>query len=213
MARRACSIGLIERPLVIALFAGAFTGHSDVALPLGVIFELFWLDVIPLGAVIPPVASLNFFLVFCLALVFDWHNPAQLFLPILLTLPCAYFGAMVERWQYARNDAALEHLNQWIEGNNTEYSPARIVALSLMQAAMLQGLAFLFLFGLVYALLLNGGLDEWCVRLFAQNPVSWTGLYGLSAIGAIVALRTRRAYAALVLCIAVLLLCNGFGWL
>lgn len=208
MGRRACSIGLVERPLVIGLCAGLVTGHSDIALPLGIIFELFWLDVIPLGAVIPPVASLNFFMVFCLALVFDWHNPAQFVLPLLLTLPCAWLGAAVERWQYTRNDTALEPLQLWMQGENKGQSPAQIIARSLLQTACMQGMLFLLLFSAAYALL-RGGLDDWFVTFFTTDQVTWTILYGFAAVGAIVALRTRRAYVMLVACMAVLLLCNG----
>lgn len=207
MARRACSIGLIERPLVIAMVAGALTGHLDIALPLGIVFELFWLDVIPLGAVIPPVASLNFFLVFCLALIFDWHEPAQFVLPVLLTLPAAYVSAMVERWQYARNNNSLEYLDRWLHGASGGYSPSRIVVQSLVCTALSQGTLFIVLFAGCYALLLSGA-DKW-LDAMSQFPMSWTVLYCFAAIGAIVALRTRRAYALLALCIAVLLLGNG----
>lgn len=207
MARRACSIGLIERPLVIALCAGFVTGHSDIALPLGVIFELFWLDVIPLGAVIPPVASLNFFLVFCLALVFDWHEPAQFVLPVLLTLPAAYVSAMLERWQYAHNNTMLEYLERWMQGRANGYSPSYIVARSLICTALLQGALFVLLFTACYSLLLTGVYKA--LAAMGQFPMSWVLFYGFAAIGAIVALRTRRAYALLALCIAVLLLGNG----
>lgn len=188
------------------------TGHSNIAVPLGIIFELFWLDVIPLGAVIPPVASLNFFLVFCLALVFDWHTPAQFVLPLLLTLPCAYLGAMLERWQYARNNAALDPLHSWILAAPTGQSPGRIILFSLVQTAALQAGLFLLLFSLVYVLML-GGVEEWFAGIFTRAQVKWTLLYGFAAIGAIVALRTRRAYAVLALCICLLLLCNGLGFL
>lgn len=207
MARRACSIGLIERPLVIGLCAGMLTGHSEIALPLGIIFELFWLDIIPLGAVIPPVASLNFFLVFCLALVFDWHEPAQFVLPVLLTLPAAYVSATVERWQYARNNGMLEYLERWMHGQPAGYSPGTIVLRSLVCTAFVQGALFVALFSICYALLLTG-VYKWLAAM-GQFPMSWLVLYGFAAIGAIVALRTRRAYALLALCLAVLLLGNG----
>lgn len=207
MARRACSIGLIERPLVIAMVAGAVTGHLNIALPLGIIFELFWLDVIPLGAIIPPVASLNFFLVFCLALIFDWHEPSQFVLPVLLTLPAAYMSALVERWQYARNNNSLEYLERWMHGMSGGYSPGRIVGQSLVCTALSQGALFIVLFAVCYAVLLTGA-DKW-LDAMSQFPMRWSVLYCFAALGAIVALRTRRAYALLVLCIAVLLLGNG----
>lgn len=199
----------MERPLVIGLCAGLVTGHSDIALPLGLIFELFWLDVIPLGAVIPPVASLNFFIVFCLALVFDWHDPAQFVLPLLLTLPCAWLGAVLERWQYTRNDNALEPLQLWMQTEGGQ-SPAHIIARSLLQTACMQGLLFLLLFSTAYALM-RGGLDAWFITVFTIPQINWTILYGFSALGAIVALRTRRAYAMLVTCMAILLVANSIA--
>lgn len=202
----------MERPLVIGLCAGLVTGHTDIALPLGIIFELFWLDIIPLGAVIPPVASLNFFLVFCLALVFDWHSPAQFVLPLLITLPCAYLGAMLERRQYARNDIALEPLHNWMLSPTTGQSPGHIIVRSLVQTTLLQGGLFLLLFSLAYVLMLSG-VEAFFADIFNKVQVSWKLLYGFAAIGAIVALRTRRAYAALALSIGLLLICNGLGWL
>lgn len=200
----------------MGLVAGVLTGHVDVALPLGIILELFWLDVIALGAVVPPVASLSFFLVFCTALVFDWHEPAQLVLPLLLALPCAYLGSMVERWQYRRNDAAIERLKRWITGGNEpgpSQSPARNILHSLVNMTLAQGALFLSLYSLLYWLLRSGKADGLFSSLFSQAQISWTALYGFAAIGAILALRTRRAYAVLAACISVLLLCNGFGLL
>lgn len=150
---------------------------------------------------------------FCLALVFDWHSPAQFIFPLLLTLPCAYAGAMVERWQYARNNVYLAPLHQWMLGQDTQHSPARIVLFSLVHSALLQGGLFLVLFSLAYAFILLGGVEDWFTALCVQAQVSWTLLYGLAAIGAIVALRTQRAYAVLVISIATLLVCNGLGLL
>lgn len=198
--------------MVIGLCAGLVTGHSDIALPLGIIFELFWLDIIPLGAVIPPVASLNFFLVFCLALVFDWHNPAQFALPLLLTLPCAYLGARLEHWQYTHNDKALESLQHWMLFPSAGRSPEQAILRSLAQTGLLQAGLFLLLFSLVYLVMLSG-VEEYFADIFSKAQVSWKLLYGFAAIGAIVALRTRRAYAVLALCIGLLLICNGLGLL
>lgn len=170
------------------------------------------MDIIPLGAVIPPVASLNFFLVFCLALIFDWHSPAQFVLPLLITLPCAYLGAMLERRQYARNDTCLEPLHSWMLSPTTGQSPGRIIMHSLVQTALLQAGLFLLLFSLVYVVMLSG-VEECFTNIFSKAQVSWRFLFGFAAIGAIVALRTRRAYAALALSIGLLLICNGLGWL
>ena len=41
--RQSCCLGLLDRPLLLALLVGAVTGEWEHILPLGIVLELFWL--------------------------------------------------------------------------------------------------------------------------------------------------------------------------
>ena len=54
----------MDRPLCLALLTSWCTGDWALALPLGIIFELLWLDTLELGGVVPPYGGLSFLLAF-----------------------------------------------------------------------------------------------------------------------------------------------------
>lgn len=76
-ARSTCIVGLVDRPICLALFAGFFIGDWSLALPLGIIIELLWLDALELGSVVPPYGSLSFLLVFPLCRQFGLDQPGM----------------------------------------------------------------------------------------------------------------------------------------
>ena len=78
---------------------GLLTGDWLLALPLGITLELLWLDVVPLGSVVPPQGVLSFMLMFPLARLYGWSAPGALLLPLLLAVFAAYAAAFAERSQ------------------------------------------------------------------------------------------------------------------
>ena len=98
--RSSCIVGLLDRPLCLALIAGICTSDWALALSLGIILELLWLDVLELGSVVPPFGSLRFLLyALCYALLFCLLAvlTARQALPQLLVLnwPMLYAAALM----------------------------------------------------------------------------------------------------------------------
>lgn len=189
------SIGLVERPLALGLLAGWFTGRWDVALPLAVTLELFWLDVIRLGAVVPPMSSLAYLLLLPLVLLLDLQAPQQLGAPLLLCLGCAQAAGWLERWERCRSNVLAEKVLCWSAGEGGGLSPERAVALSLGAQALLRYLAYVLCYTALYGVL---SLAKTYALLPVLPNLSWNILYGLGFMGAVLAMRTRRAYAVLV---------------
>lgn len=195
MARISVSIGFLERPLTLGLLAGWLTGRWDVALPLAVLMELFWLDAIRMGVVVPPMASLAYLLLLPVAPSLAPHIPEQLPLPLLLCLALGHAGAWLERRERQRADALAEAVETWNAGGKGGITPERAVAFSLAAQAVSRFVLYLLCYACVYAVVVVGG--AWGA-LPSVPALTWNALYGLGLMGAVLSLRTRRAYAVLV---------------
>lgn len=185
---------------MLGMLAGWFTGRWDMAMPLAVFVELFWLDVIRLGAIVPPSGALSFLLLFSSVLLLDVQAPAQLPLPLLLCVPCAYVASLLERYSRERANASIEPVAVWCAGGGG-LSPRQVIARGLLLQAGYNALLFLTCFVVIIGTLFF--VQRW-MGLPSAPELSWNILYGLGLMGAVLALRTRRAYA--VLCCAVLLI-------
>lgn len=187
---------------MLGMLAGWFTDRWDVAMPLAVFLELFWLDVIRLGAIAPPSGALSFLLLFSSVLLCDVQTPVQLPLPLLLCVPCAYAVSLLERRLRERTNASIEPVTAWCAGEGG-LSPAGAIMRGLLRQIVTNAVLFLIAFALVLGTLF--GVREWMGLPSAPN-LSWNILYGLGLLGAVLALRTRRAYAVLGCALAGLLL-------
>ena len=193
LARIVFTVGIIERPLVVALVAGWLTGRWDVALPLAIFLELFWLDIIRLGTIAPPSGSISFFLLLPTVLLLDIEAPRQLPLPLMLCVPCAYAVSRLERALRGKANEDIGPVTRWCAGAGGT-SPQRVVWRSVTRQIVGNGLLFILCFYPIYGLL---ALMQHHVGLPEAPGLSWNVLYGVGLMGAVLALRTRRAYAVL----------------
>ncbi len=155
---------LLTRPLVLAFFFGYATHSLHMALPLGIILELFWVDVQRLGTVVPPCASFAFLLIFPCTLLFGWHDPAYVPLPLLLCLALAHAAKWLEHCLRARNDRCIEGVEAWIQAQHTgerkkitqnispPLSPAQAVLRAVMRTFLCSAALYVLCFGALYAL-------------------------------------------------------------
>lgn len=186
---------------MLGMLAGWLTGRWDVAMPLAVFLELFWLDVIRLGAIAPPSGALSFVLLFSSVLLLDVQAPTQLPLPLLLCVPCAYAVSLLERRLRENANANIEPVAAWCAGERG-LSPAEAIVRGLWRQTVANAALFLAAFALVMGTLFF--VKAW-MGLPAAPELSWNILYGLGLLGAVLALRTRRAYAVLACAVAVIL--------
>lgn len=187
LLRGAVSLAFADRPLVIALCVGWWTGQWEYALPLGLALELFWLDVLPLGLVTPPVAAFSYLLVFSMQLLFPPSAAGQPIFPLFAGLACANLSAALERHQRCAANAAAARLQA---GQGTS-SPDAVVRTILLSRVLQQGALYLAAFVMLSCLMRLYVLLPASVQIFLTLP--WTNLYGLGLLGAIAALRLRNA--------------------
>ena len=84
----------MDRPLCLALLTSWCTGDWALALPLGIIFELLWLDTLELGGVVPPYGGLSFLLAFPLCRHFGLTQAGAALLPLFLSMLAAYAATL-----------------------------------------------------------------------------------------------------------------------
>ena len=192
-ARSTCIIGLLDRPLFLALVAGSCTADWSLTLSLGIITELCWLDVIELGSVVPPYAGLSFLLAYPLCRHFALHNAGQVFLPLLFSLFAACLAARCERYHRSVLNGAIAPVTKACFGGRG-VSPGKAVVMSGLRRATEQ--AFIYI---VSYILIAAGLSV----LMEQDafPVldgmTWPVLYTMALLGALLSLRTRQACVVL----------------
>lgn len=194
-ARSTCITGLIDRPICLALLTGFFSSDWSLALPLGIILELLWLDALELGSIVPPYGSLSFLLVFPICRYFGLDNPGPALLPLILSMMAAYAASWCEQGQRIGQNYMLAAVIAWSEGRAEGMSPGRAVLVAGMRRALWQiflyGMCFSLIFALVKALVSRSLVP-------ALPVVTWPALYVAALLGAVLSLRTRQAYAVLV---------------
>ncbi len=189
-ARFSCIVGLVERPLALGMMAGFATGHWELAIALGIAFELVWLDAVAMGCVIPPFAGLAFLLVFPLALALGWNEPGPLLLPMVAAMLAAMLGSFLEQRFRLRQNAVLEAGVTLDEGEEPAQTPERIVKRAIVQRMLWHAVLYLASYtaiALAVALLLSLGLYP------AMPDLPWPAVYVLALLGAVLSLRHKGA--------------------
>ncbi len=192
----------------MALILGYCTNTMPLALAVGLALELFWIDLLRLGIVIPASATFSFLLLYPLCLIFQWQLPSALPIPFCICLFFGHAASLLEHWQRAKNTYYDTQLELWVENTcsmekcsaenqNTDtlqhkgMSPAHIISRSTWR--MLWSSSFLYFtsFALLYSFF------SWLEKIYflpVFSEFNWQILYSISLVGAILALRTRRAY-------------------
>jgi len=195
LARFGLSAGFLDRPLVIGLFWSALVGQWEVAIPVALFFELFYLDLFPLGTFVPPHGPFALLVALALTRIFDVVQPSLIFVVLLLSMPAAWLGSRLEeRHRQWQNLSYTRMLQSTRPGQEHVVSATGLARNALVQICVIQGLAFL----LVMALLTP--FAEWVLLHVRARvlglPVGWPHIWMLGTIGALLSFRARRVYAA-----------------
>ncbi|MEW5773159.1 MAG: PTS sugar transporter subunit IIC [Thermodesulfobacteriota bacterium] len=209
MLRFSINIGILERPLVQGLVFGLLAGNLELALYVSVIFELFWLDLIPAGTYIPPNTAASNLSCLTLLHAFGFTTPAEAVFPILLCLPLGWIGARLEDFLRARRNAAYDRLQAWARGDAVR--PVRL-GRTILEGMIQNWVAhFLFFFAAVLALIsLVGLLRAWNLLQPPQGLFSWGHLWVAASFGGILSLRSLRAYGSMAAGVVAVLLASLF---
>lgn len=191
--RNVFNISFIERPLFLGLIWWLVSGHFAPALPLAIFFELFWIDLIPVGSYIPPMPSFPYLLLVSLAALFGWTDAQSIAFPLLISLPLAHLPPFLEARQRDVQQAAYSALLAQVRKGDGGMAvlPGRLVSLSAVQI-LLSALALFILvwFALYQFFSLQIIQDIFVIRL----SVNWSVLYAIAALGSLLALRIKPAY-------------------
>jgi len=180
----------VDRPLFLALLAGSLTSQWPLALALGMVLELLWLDVLELGAIVAPFGGLSFLLLFPLACHLGLDQPGPLLIPLICALLAAYAAAWLERFFRMRQNRLLAAVEQYCAGNEAALSPGRAVWRVVCERAV----CHFILYSLSYVALFLLTMSLQGAQLLPQlEGLHWYMLIGASLLGAVLSLRVRSA--------------------
>ena len=203
-SRSICILGFVERPLVIGFAWWLCTGEFSPALPLAIFFELFWLDLFPIGGYIPPMGSFPYLVLLLLSAQFGWTKPAVLAFPLAATLPLAYLIPYCEsRQRDYQKHASSRMIRQARKSMPMEGAPARQILASALQQFFIAAIIFILVYLVCYYIVSSGILKS--EPGIVPLDVDWPVLYSIAAIGSLLSLRIKRVYIVFSLCMAALL--------
>jgi len=179
------------------------------AVPLALFFELFWLDLIPIGSYVPPMPGFPYLILLALASAMGWTEPTALAFPLAVLMPLAYVIPVLEyrqrNWQkYASTQlVTLAESPRPLDG-----LPGRLLARSSLQQIVGGLLVFVLAYVTAHYIFsfVNNSLNSGSERGLIPLDVNWSILYAIAAIGALLSLRIKRAYSVFALCMAGMLL-------
>lgn len=192
----------MERPLAQGLLWGLFSGNWEVSLGVAIFYELFWLDLIPAGSYIPPNSSISTLIALGLVNYFGLSLPSQLVWPLLMSIPMALIARELEAYQRRLQNNSYNALLHWARSAHPiEHLPERLIHASLLQLLIMNFV--LFSFGLLALIGCYTILQEHLPADYLVFPFSWGWLWILAAVGGLLSLRLRPAYATLCISIGV----------
>ena len=180
---------------MIGFFWGLVSGDMQTSLFIAIFFELFWLDLIPVGTFIPPHLTAAALAAMTLSSFLSFSQASQVVWLILACMPLAWLGAWMEGRLKERDSVNHNKLLNWARNDERRNGPASIVLRSLARSAALSGGTFFILVISIYWLFASI-LVAW-PQLFSAISVEWEHLWVAATLGGLMALRLRRVYAVL----------------
>lgn len=195
--RNTLSIGLLERPLFIGFFWGLFTGDYLLSINVAIFFELFWLDLIPVGTFIPPHLTAATFAALTLTTCFHLAAPGQTMVILFACLPLAWLGAKLEGSLRENQRKSYNQLLNWARRPQEPCVPGQLILRSALFSFFGAWVTF---FSTVFALhlLLEWGFVHSASSLLVLG-VSWPHLWIAASLGGVMALRLKRVYVLLLI--------------
>lgn len=192
------NIGFFERPLVVGVVWATVTGQWEVTMALAVFYELFWLDLFPVGTYIPPNASISFLLGLVAAHRFGLSQPSALVVPVLLSLPAALSSAQFESFLRRVGNKRYDRLLEWSSSDAEDSCfavpalPSRLVTGGVLLHALAHG-SFFLVWSLVLDITMQvlGGSAE---KIPHVSGITWEAFWFVGALGGLLALRIKRAF-------------------
>ena len=152
------------------------------------------MDFFPAGTFIPPHRMLATFLALCVSFVLGMERPDQILPLLLLCLPMSWLGSKLDARHRALQNDSYDTLLQRSDGDMAAYRVEALVGRSLLQLFGMSAAVFLVAF-----LLLSVAMAFIHPLWPSLSGMGWAHLWATSLIGAILSLRIRIAYGALII--------------
>ena len=182
----------------MGLVLSPFFDFSLDILGAALVLELLWLDVFPIGTVIPPNRLLALLLTILIGVVFDLRGAGEFLLPLGLFLLAAPLCCSLEAWNRRRQNSANVLLHDWANQGD----PRDIPALLMLRGAVLffvsHAVLFiaLFLMTMLFVQLWNWYLPESTYASISTRywpGLSWTWVCLAAGVGGFLSLRLQHA--------------------
>ncbi len=197
LSRSAVALGIVDRPIVIALIFSIFTQTLWPHMAVGIFFELLWLDNIQVGTYIPPNNTLATFLVLSSLELFH-PSPLQLLLLLIIGIGTAYVGIYLEKIHRNIQTSIYERTLKRIHSNQC----SRMDFTIYFSLGIFSILSIIFF---ISALVVSSYTLNLTTNLLGRPiPVGWEIIWGLSLIGGILSLRIKDSYQVLVVAFIIL---------
>ena len=142
----------------------------------------------------PPFGSLSFLLLFPLASHFWLNRPGPLLLTLILVILAAYLGGFMERSLRIHENYLVDRVEAWCAGDCFALTPGQAVLHVVLLRAFWQFMLYVVCYALLFCLIAVLSARQALPQL---SILSWPMLYGAALMGAVLSLRTRRAYMVL----------------
>ena len=188
---------------MLGLLWGAYTGDYRTSLAIAVFFELFWLDLIPVGTFIPPHLTGATFCALAMSKYFGFTSAPRIMILLFAAMPMAWLGARLDGYLREGNRKGYNDLLIWARRGDMSRRPSRLIARSVATAFVAH-----WVMSFVALVLMSWVLE----LLYRMTPgvfalrVTWWHLWFAATLGGVMSLRVRRAYLFLGAGIAFLLL-------
>lgn len=167
----------------------------ETSLCISIFFELFWLDLIPVGTYIPPHLTVATFSALSLTTFFGLDQPGRILFILFASMPLAWLGTRLEALLREQDQGNYNKLLNWVRNPGSAHLPSFIVMRSAGRTFVFSGLAFYgAMLLLVHFFQTFFSLDP---GLFSGLGVTWPHLWVAATLGGLMALRLRRAYVIL----------------
>jgi len=189
------NLPLLDRPLTMAFFWGLITGDWTQSLGVGIFFELLWLDIFPAGTIIPPNSLAPTLSSLCVMHLLGVTSPAMAVVILFASLPFGRLFARLERYHRQYENDAFNKLMLWTKHPERLSGPVALTRSSLAVMLPLSGVAFALAVSALLALM--HVLLPRVSPYLGDLPLTWTHLWVVGSIGALLSLRHRPAYVVL----------------
>ncbi|MDQ7032684.1 MAG: hypothetical protein Q9M37_08245 [Desulfonauticus sp.] len=179
--------------MVLSFLWTFFVQYNPVFIKIGIFFELFWLDLLPVGTFIPPNSLVATLLCLELVTLFKVSNITHIVAIIVLSNIFSYIWSWIEIKSRQNNNLVFNNVLKRLKFN-LSVDMSKIIFVSLLKMFIINFTIFYFVsfiikFSYIY---LFPFISE--KRFF-----DWNLLFLLATIGAILSLRLDKLYKALFL--------------